>query len=203
MTAPRIVAALLGLLLLAAAPAAADSIDDALFAPEEKCAYCHAIDGNSATARFPRLAGQRLDYLLKQLADFRAGRRRNDGGVMATNAELLDEPDIARVARHFSAQAPVLRQPAPDASPGAALYWQGRGAIPACAACHGGDAAPTRAPLLGGQHAGYLDKQLRDWRDGRRANDAAMSGVARQLSDQDIAALVAYLAATPRAAAVP
>lgn len=192
------------LLVLASAallvfPAAADSIDDSLFAPEEKCGYCHGIDGDSATGRFPRLGGQRFEYLLKQLRDFRAGRRRNDSGVMATNAEPLEEPDVTRVARYFSEQPPAVGEPARDDSPGAILYWQGRGEVPACTSCHGRSAADGQTPFLAGQHMAYLEKQLREWRSGARANDSesAMRGIARRLSDQDIAALVTYLAIKP------
>jgi cytochrome c553 len=58
--------------------------------------------------------------------------------------------------------------------------------------------------MLAGQHAAYIEKQLRDWRNGTRANDAVgmMPAIARALTDQDIAALAAYLSATaPRTAA--
>lgn len=108
MTILRATLIVLACAALPAFPAAADSIDDSLFAPEEKCGYCHGLDGNSATGRFPRLGGQRFEYLLKQLRDFRAGRRRNDSGVMATNAEPLEEPDVGRVARYFSEQPPAV-----------------------------------------------------------------------------------------------
>lgn len=188
----RVLGFLLGAVLLAV-PAHADSIDDSLFAPEEKCGYCHGIDGNSATARFPRLGGQRFEYLLKQLRDFRTGLRRNDGGVMATNAELLADADVERVARYFSEQPPLLGEAQRDGSAAAALYWQGNGATPGCVTCHG---HAGHAPLLAGQHAAYLEKQLRDWRNGARANGqmGEMRTVARVLSEEDIAALAVYLA---------
>lgn len=193
----RVLGFLLGAALLAV-PAHADSIDDSLFAPEEKCGYCHGIDGNSATGRFPRLGGQRFEYLLKQLGDFRAGRRRNDDGVMATNAEPLQEPDVARIARYFSEQKQILGQPQRDGSTAAMLYWQGKGATPACVTCHGDE---TQAPRLAGQHAAYLEKQLREWRTTARANDrlGEMRAVSLTLSEEDVVALAAYLATHPPA----
>jgi cytochrome c553 len=203
-TSIRIRAALvLSLVASAAGPAQADSIDDSLFAPEEKCGYCHGAAGDSATARFPRLGGQRLEYLLKQLHDFRSRARHNDDGVMATNAEPLDETGIVRVARYFSEQPPLLGEPRRDDSAGATLYWSGRNGIPACTACHGAASGNAQRPLLGGQHAGYLEKQLRDLRTGRRSNDpdSTMQAVARALTDVDIQALADYLSRAPTAAA--
>jgi len=64
-----------------------------------------------------------------------------------------------------------------------------------CAACHGADgkALQPTYPNLAGQHASYIAKQLRNYRDGERVN-ALMSGQATNLSDQDILDLAAYFA---------
>jgi len=53
---------------------------------------------------------------------------------------------------------------------------------------------------LKAQHAGYLAKQLRDWRSGERRNDSSqiMPAVAAKLSDRDISALATFLASQPR-----
>ena len=65
-----------------------------------------------------------------------------------------------------------------------------------CAACHGvsGNSATPVWPNLAGQHARYIEKQLRDFRDGKRRNPQ-MSPMAANLSDADIADLAAYYAA--------
>lgn len=49
------------------------------------------------------------------------------------------------------------------------------------------------APAIGGQHAAYIAKQLRAYRDGRRQNDPAkvMREVVRGLDDTEVAALAA------------
>jgi len=62
-----------------------------------------------------------------------------------------------------------------------------------CAACHGADgkAINPEYPNLAGQHAGYIAKQLTDYRDGDRANQL-MSPMAAALSDQDILDLAAF-----------
>jgi cytochrome c553 len=176
--------------------------------PWETCAECHGLDGISATAHFPKLAGQRTAYIVKQVRDFRDGKRHNDGGQMGPTAEETSDKDLAKAAEYFSALAP----PPPDLSlaaeteewrRGASLYRDGdAGAgVIACSFCHD-DAAPERAdiPLLKAQHAGYLAKELRDWRSGERANDAsaAMPAIAAKLSDTDVEALATFLASQPR-----
>jgi cbb3-type cytochrome c oxidase subunit III len=62
-----------------------------------------------------------------------------------------------------------------------------------CAGCHGADGNSTNPewPKLAGQHAGYLAKQLNDFKSGKRKN-ATMSAMAATLSDQDIQDLAAY-----------
>lgn len=65
---------------------------------------------------------------------------------------------------------------------------------PICQACHGknGNLAITPdTPKLGGQHAGYLEHALEQYRSGERQN-AQMNGFASALSDQDIADLAAW-----------
>lgn len=62
-----------------------------------------------------------------------------------------------------------------------------------CVACHGVDGnsiAPT-FPNLAGQHAAYLAKAIKDYRDGRR-NDPSMTPMVKGLEDKDIANLAAY-----------
>lgn len=65
-----------------------------------------------------------------------------------------------------------------------------------CAACHGadGNSAITLNPKLAAQHPEYLEKQLTEFKSGKRAN-AVMSGMAAGLSEQEIKDLAAYFAA--------
>lgn len=62
-----------------------------------------------------------------------------------------------------------------------------------CAGCHGpaGISNNNMWPNLAGQKEGYLASALRDYRSGAR-NNAMMSGMAKALSDADIANLAAY-----------
>lgn len=62
-----------------------------------------------------------------------------------------------------------------------------------CAACHGADGNSTNVawPSLAGQHASYIYKQLKDFKEGRRVN-ASMTGMVALLNDQDMKNLAAY-----------
>lgn len=182
----------------AASAAHADVIDTRGMAPHEQCAYCHQLDGNSLMPRFPRLAGQSAAYLAKQLADFRAGRRTNDDGAMSGIAESLSQEEVEQVVGHFAAQRPRAMggDVQGDVAAGRRLYLEGGKGVAACAGCHGVRAA---APVLAGQHARYLEKQLRDFKRGARANDpeGMMKRVAGPLTDEEIQALAAFLSAQP------
>lgn len=62
-----------------------------------------------------------------------------------------------------------------------------------CAGCHGpdGNSAVPTYPKLAGQSAAYIEKQLTDFKSGKRQN-AIMSGMAAGLSPQDIKNVAAY-----------
>jgi cytochrome c553 len=63
----------------------------------------------------------------------------------------------------------------------------------ACQVCHGkgGNSSNPSYPILAGQHAAYIQKQLRAFRAGTR-KDPIMNGMAAPLSDQDINDLGAF-----------
>jgi len=73
---------------------------------KEICQACHGLDGNSATADYPKLAGQYPDYLAKALRDYQSGRRKNP--IMAGMAAPLTPKDIENLAAYYAAQPPVL-----------------------------------------------------------------------------------------------
>lgn len=62
-----------------------------------------------------------------------------------------------------------------------------------CGACHGmdGNSPSPEWPNLAGQHAGYIERQLKAFKAGERANDL-MSPMAMILSEEDMADLAAY-----------
>ena len=79
---------------LAAGDAAAGKVKAAV------CAACHGANGISANALWPNLAGQKADYIIKQLKAFKAGTRKDP--LMSPQAAQLSDQDIENVAAHFS-----------------------------------------------------------------------------------------------------
>ncbi len=64
------------------------------------CASCHGTYGVSVDGTFPNLAGQKKDYIVKQLMDFREARRTDP--TMGPMAEPLDDAAIDGLATFFS-----------------------------------------------------------------------------------------------------
>jgi cytochrome c553 len=152
----------------AALRAQADSTHgEALFA---QCTQCHGPrGGGDPNGSTPRIAGQHYRVIVKQLVDFRYGKRwdfRMEG--MADRHHLTSAQEIADVAAFVSA----LDRPGDQglgsgegSARGQAIY------AGQCQSCHGPDAAgddATATPRLAGQHYGYLLRQMYDAVDGRR-----------------------------------
>ena len=133
------------------------------------CIACHGVNGNSMVPIFPKLAGQGENYSLKQLEDFKSGKRQN--GLMAGIAAGLSEQDMSDLAAYFSQQtiSQNVANKSANIALGEKLYRGGdreRG-IAACMACHGpkGDGIPSAGfPALASQHAAYTAKQLKEFR---------------------------------------
>jgi len=70
------------------------------------CAACHGADGNSATADFPRLAGQHYDYLVKALKDYKSGARKN--AIMSPQVANLSRRDFEDLAAFYSHQQGLI-----------------------------------------------------------------------------------------------
>jgi len=68
------------------------------------CVACHGADGKGmASAGFPAVAGQSLDYLKGQLVKFREGTRANDNNnVMRNIAVRLSDDDIAAISEYMA-----------------------------------------------------------------------------------------------------
>ncbi len=190
----------LGACVLAAEPVAAAKGDPAKGAAISAgvCAACHTNDGSRGSAANPILQGQHADYLAKQLAEYKSGKR--DNAIMKGMASTLSEADMKDVAAFYAGKQakPGFAKNKDLASLGEKLYRGGAAdrMIPACAGCHSPNGAgiPVQYPRLAGQHADYVEAQLVAFRGGVRRNNAAMSGVAAKLNDREIKALSDYVA---------
>ena len=79
---------------MAAGDAAAGKVKAAV------CAACHGANGISANALWPNLAGQKADYIVKQLKAFKAGVRKDP--LMSPQAAQLSDQDMENLAAYFS-----------------------------------------------------------------------------------------------------
>ena len=186
------------------APKAPDTIEARMRA----CTPCHgALGEGTNNDYFPRLAGKPAGYLTNQLIEFRDGRRRY--APMSYLLEYQTDAYLQNMAAYFSAlRPPPPQEPATDASAavlarGQALVTDGDQAlgVPACSRCHGPRLTGMEPgiPGLVGLHASYISAQLGEFRYGTRtaASPDCMQLVAARLTEDDVAAVAAYLASRP------
>lgn len=164
------------------------------------CAACHGSDGNSDLGNNPNLAGQGYRYTLKQLRDIKSGAR--EVAVMAGLLDNRTDQDLMDMAAFYAAQESTLQGADPELVPlGQQIYRAGIASlgVAACSACHspnGNGMAQAGFPALGGQHAEYIETQMKAFRSGARDNDgdaAPMRIVSERLTDAEIAALASYI----------
>ena len=196
--------ALLGGLCLAAlmpqALAAAGAADQQRAAAivAERCSLCHGKGGDSASPVYPRLAGQHAEYVARQLADFKSGKRKSE--TMQPQAEPLTPEEMAALGAYFE-QRKASGRPARDGelvAVGKYVFDQGNrfSGVPACASCHGPKGLGTaQLPRLAGQHPRYVEDQLKQFNKRERTNDnAIMHTVASKLSELETHAVAEYIA---------
>ncbi len=177
--------------LLAGMPAMAQDVE-AGGKKAEVCVPCHGPGGNSTAPAFPILAGQTARYIYLQLKDFKEGRRSEP--QMDPFVKDLSRQDMFDLAAYFAAQKP--RPNSFRADPGRAARGKKKADETLCTMCHlGGFLGQNEIPRAAGQHFEYTVKQLRDFKTGKRTNDAGnMASVSKTLSEQDIEDLGHYLA---------
>jgi cbb3-type cytochrome c oxidase subunit III len=162
------------------------------------CASCHGADGNSGAPVNPKLAQQHPEYLLKQLQEFKSGKRSN--AVMKGFASDLSDEDMQNIAFWVTSKKskPGFAKDKELVALGERIYRGGIAdrQIAACAGCHSPNGAgmPSQYPRLSGQHADYTASQLVALRDGTRKNSVQMSQVAAKMNDREIKAVADYIA---------
>jgi cytochrome c553 len=176
---------------LAGESAVAQDVDDGR-KKAEACVACHGANGNSTQPQFPVLAGQTARYIYLQLKDFKEGRRTEP--QMDPFVKDLSRQDMFDIAAFFAAQKPAPLAFKPD--PAKAARGKAKADETLCTMCHlGGFLGQNEIPRVAGQQYEYIIKQMRDFKTGKRTNDAGnMASVAKTLSEQDIENLGHYLA---------
>jgi cytochrome c553 len=162
------------------------------------CASCHGADGNSGSPANPKLAQQHPEYLVKQLQEFKSGKRAN--AIMSGMSASLSDQDMKNIGAWLGTQKakPGFAKDKELVALGERIYRGGLADrnIAACAGCHSPNGAgiPAQYPRLSGQHSDYTASQLVSFRDGIRKNSLQMSQVAAKLNDREIRAVSDYIA---------
>jgi cytochrome c553 len=165
----------------------------------QTCAACHSIDGNSVNPIWPKLAGQHAEYLIKQLQDFKEGKRVN--AQMAPMVASLSEQDITDISAYFASNKIKPGSAKPELiESGQRIYRAGdtQAGVPACMACHGPAGAGNPGalyPSVAGQHAAYTALQLKTFKSEERNNDAnsVMRTIAGSMTNAQIEAVSEYI----------
>lgn len=162
-----------------------------------RCFLCHGLEGESTSPVFPRLAGQHADYIAKQLADFKSGKRNSD--TMKPQAEELTPAEMKSLGAFFQSKVVGPRQAKDPELLAVGKYIFSRGnqfsGLPACASCHGAKGLGTpQLPRLAGQHPRYIEDQLKQFNKRERTNDnAVMHTIASKLSELETHAVAEYI----------
>jgi cytochrome c553 len=184
-------------------------VPDSMAERMKPCTICHGTEDRvGRDGYYPRIAGKPKGYLFNQLRNFRDGRRYYP--PMALLLANASDQYLLEMAGYFAS----LKQPYPPPervvlSPAETrraekLILQGDPArkIPACVECHGKQlmgTAPFIPGLLGLPRV-YMIAQLGAWKNGglmRGQTPDCMSEVAKQLTNEEINAVAAWLASHP------
>lgn len=178
-------------------PAAAADLARAATLVEGSCSVCHGADGESASPAFPRLAGQHAGYIERQLRDYKSGKRKSS--AMNPMVEQLSDADFQALGAWFESR-PTRSHEVEDpdlAQVGRFLFTRGNpySGVAACSVCHGPSGHGTPAlPRLAGQHAQYVERQLKAFDKRERTNDnAVVHAIASKLTELEIKALASHI----------
>jgi len=186
---------LLALVFSAGSPLLADET-----LPTKNCTWCH---GNPSAQGFwiaPRLAGQRQQYIEKELFSFSNHTRDNPSSkqYMWGAVANLSPQMVIDLANYFSTLSPRAADNGDKAlvTMGKTIYEQGIPAsnIVSCFVCHGPNAEGVgEIPRLGGLSYTYLKKRLEEWGKGYDVTAEPMPQVAKELTPVEIEEIASYL----------
>ena len=167
----------------------------------QACSMCHGAQGMSSSDA-PNLAGQYPEVVIKQLLDYKAGKRTSS--IMESLARNLGDRDIRDLAAYYASQPKARTAPTTYDETLPALVRVGdplRNIAP-CISCHGGVDQKLGAPWLEGMPKGYLVAQIEAFRAGTRANDpqAQMRNMVRAITLKEIDEVATFYAKKAAAA---
>jgi len=159
------------------------------------CTMCHGAQGMSV-ADAPNLSGQYPEVVVKQLRDYRDGRRTS--AIMQAIARGLSDAQIDDLAAYYASLPKARIAPTTYDDPLPKLVRTGdplRNIAP-CISCHGAVDQKLGAPWLEGMPRRYLIAQLNDFASGTRRNDslAQMRNMVRLMKPEEIAEVAGFYA---------
>ncbi|MFK7731427.1 MAG: cytochrome c [Pseudomonadales bacterium] len=151
----------------------------------QTCVACHGANGVSPSAIWPNLAGQKRDYLIKEITAFRDGDRNEP--TMQLFVKNLSDSQITALANYYSTMATPGNPAAED------INQAGLNVRANCMSCHGveGNTVNDLWPNLAGQQAQYLLKQLQAFKQGTR-HSPIMNVIANELNEQQMKDVAEY-----------
>jgi sulfide dehydrogenase cytochrome subunit len=189
----------IALTLAATAPTWAQKSDKKARAVElgemlgQSCMACHGTRGASTQQSVPIIGGQNDVFLAASMKAYRDGTRPST--VMERIAKAYSIREIEALAAYFSTQ-PFLRPPQ-ETDPekvtrGQAIHGS------KCKKCHlhdGRDTSETDSPLLAGQKLEYLQRNMAEILDGKRAVEIKMDAALKEITRDEIEATLHFYAA--------
>jgi cytochrome c553 len=162
------------------------------------CAACHGADGNSGAPANPKLAQQHPEYLVKQLQEFKSGKRAN--AIMQGFAATLSDADMKNIAAFVTSKKSKagFAKDKELVALGERIYRGGIAdrQIAACAGCHSpnGSAFPPSTPAWVASTPNTPTPSSTHFATASRKNSVQMSQVAAKLNDREIKAVADYIA---------
>ncbi|MBV9891888.1 MAG: c-type cytochrome [Rhizobacter sp.] len=168
------------------------------------CTMCHGAQGMSVS-NAPNLAGQYPEVVLKQLRDYRSGKRAS--AIMEALSLNLSEHDMRDLAAYFASLPKARTAPTTydEALPALVRVGDPMRNIAPCISCHGGVDQKLGAPWIEGMPKEYLAAQLVAFQSGTRGNDgeAQMRNVVRAMTARDIDEVATFYAGKASAGGRP
>ena len=155
------------------------------------CAGCHGTHGGSAGPTMPSLAGQSKTAIVEAMKKFRSGDRPST--IMGRLAKGYTDEQIELIGDFFSKQAVHFTGQTVDA----AKATKGAGLQEAnCSRCHleDGKEGKDDTPVMASQWLQYLHMQMELYQSGKRKMPDKMAEKVKQLSKEDLDALLHFYA---------
>jgi cytochrome c553 len=159
------------------------------------CTMCHGAQGMSIS-NAPNLAGQYPEVVIKQLHDYKDGKR--SSSIMEALANRLSDRDVDDLAAYYAYLPKARTAPTTydDTLPTLVRVGDPLRNIAPCVTCHGSVDQKLGAPWLEGMPKDYLVTQLANFASGVRRNDshAQMRNMVRTMTGDEMSEVAAFYA---------